>query len=61
MEITGKEMPIDSENFNLRSLLDGQLNEFTDKILDIGESADKQLIIESNLKEITTAWACRRR
>ena len=54
-------MPIDSENFNLRSLLDGQLNEFTDKILDIGESADKQLIIESNLKEITTAWACRRR
>ncbi|CAE6954500.1 Dnah5 [Symbiodinium natans] len=43
MDITGKDLPIDSENFKLQSLIDAQLNEFTDEISDICEGADKQL------------------
>jgi len=56
MDITGKDLPIDSENFKLQSLIDAQLNEFTDEISDICEGADKQLVIESKLKEISTQW-----
>ncbi|CAJ1345300.1 unnamed protein product [Effrenium voratum] len=56
MDITGKDLPIDSENFKLQSLIDAQLNEFTDEIADICEGADKQLIIESKLREISTQW-----
>jgi dynein heavy chain len=56
MDITGKELPIESENFKLQSLIDAQLNEYTDEISDICESADKQLIIEQKLKEISAQW-----
>ena len=30
MDISGKELPIDSENFKLQALLDVMLNEYTD-------------------------------
>jgi dynein heavy chain len=56
MEITGKELPIESDNFKLQVLIESQLNEFTDEVSDICESADKQLIIEQKLKEIGTVW-----
>ena len=56
MDMTGKELPLDSDNFKLQSLIDAQLNEFTDEISDICEGADKQLIIEAKLKEIATQW-----
>eukprot|EP00439_Symbiodinium_sp_Y106_P004185 s10146_g1.t1 len=56
MDITGKDLPIDSETFKLQSLIDAQLNEFTDEISDICEGADKQLVIESKLKEISVQW-----
>jgi len=56
MEISGKELPIESENFKLQALIDARLNEFSDEILDICESADKQLVIESKLKDISGIW-----
>ncbi|CAK0855452.1 unnamed protein product [Prorocentrum cordatum] len=56
MDITQKELPIESENFKLQSLIDAQLNEFTDEISDICEGADKQLLIEQKLKEISEMW-----
>ncbi|CAE8591739.1 unnamed protein product, partial [Polarella glacialis] len=56
MDITGKDLPIDSENFKLQSLIDAALNEYTDEISDICEGADKQLIIEGKLKEISSQW-----
>jgi len=56
MDITGKDLPIDSENFKLQSLIDAQLNEFVDDISDICEGADKQLLIEQKLKEISVVW-----
>eukprot|EP00931_Biecheleriopsis_adriatica_P081368 TRINITY_DN5469_c0_g1_i1.p1 TRINITY_DN5469_c0_g1~~TRINITY_DN5469_c0_g1_i1.p1 ORF type:complete len:4656 (-),score=1282.68 TRINITY_DN5469_c0_g1_i1:88-14055(-) len=56
MDITEKELPIDSENFKLQSLIDAQLNEFVDEISDICEGADKQLVIEGKIKEISAQW-----
>lgn len=57
MDITSKELPsADSESFKLQSLIDANLNEFTDEISDICESADKQEIIEKKLGEITEQW-----
>ena len=51
MEITGKDLPIESETFKLQNLIDAKLNEFSDEISDICESADKQLVIETKLKD----------
>jgi dynein heavy chain len=56
MDISGKELPIESDNFKLQSLLDAKLNEFTDEISDICEGADKQLKIENSLKQISDFW-----
>jgi dynein heavy chain len=56
MDISGKELPIDAENFKLQSLLDAKLNEYIDEISDICEGADKQLIIETKLKDISATW-----
>jgi dynein heavy chain len=57
MDLCGKELPVESDTFKLQSLIDAQLNEFKDEISDICESADKQLIIEEKLSEITKNWA----
>eukprot|EP00971_Amphidinium_carterae_P073463 1452523-Amphidinium_carterae.1 len=35
MEITGKDLPIESETFKLQNLIDAKLNEFADEISDI--------------------------
>eukprot|EP00927_Polykrikos_kofoidii_P046386 TRINITY_DN40623_c0_g2_i1.p1 TRINITY_DN40623_c0_g2~~TRINITY_DN40623_c0_g2_i1.p1 ORF type:complete len:3637 (-),score=783.39 TRINITY_DN40623_c0_g2_i1:390-10571(-) len=56
MDITGKELPVDSDSFKLQSLIDANLNEFVDEISDITEGADKQLVIESKIKEISSYW-----
>ncbi|CAK0803666.1 unnamed protein product, partial [Prorocentrum cordatum] len=56
MDITGKELPIESETFQLKSLIAAQLNDYGDEIVDICESADKQLIIEQKLKDVTAIW-----
>ena len=56
IDITGEDLQVESEAFKLQSLIDAKLHMFTDDIADICESADKQLIIESKLKEINSAW-----
>merc|ERR1719191_1066891 len=56
MDLTGKELPVESENFKLQDLIAAQLNEYTDEISDICESADKQLVIEEKLSEISSQW-----
>ncbi|CAD7937234.1 unnamed protein product [Amoebophrya sp. A120] len=57
MDLTGKDLPIDSENFKLQSLIDANLNEYADEVNDICESADKQLVIERKLAEISQQWS----
>ncbi|CAD7937238.1 unnamed protein product [Amoebophrya sp. A120] len=57
MDLTGKELPIESDTFKLQNLIDAKLNEFTDEVSDICESADKQLIIEKKLAEISEQWS----
>ena len=56
MDLTGKELPVESDFFKLQSLIDANLNEYADEVADITESADKQLIIESKLAEISEQW-----
>eukprot|EP00929_Paragymnodinium_shiwhaense_P087549 TRINITY_DN476_c0_g6_i1.p1 TRINITY_DN476_c0_g6~~TRINITY_DN476_c0_g6_i1.p1 ORF type:complete len:3651 (-),score=1240.57 TRINITY_DN476_c0_g6_i1:538-10725(-) len=56
MEITGKDLPVESDNFKLQSLIDANLNEFVDEISDITEGADKQQVIENKLREISAQW-----
>ncbi|EER19993.1 conserved hypothetical protein, partial [Perkinsus marinus ATCC 50983] len=53
-ELTGKELPVDSEMFMLQSLIDANLQEHIDEVTDICDSADKQLIIEKRLADITS-------
>ena len=56
MELTGKELPIESDTFKLSELIAANLHEFKDEISDICESADKQLVIETKLGEINNQW-----
>jgi dynein heavy chain len=56
MDITGKDLPFESDTFKLQSLIDANLNEYVDEVSDICEGADKQLVIENKLKEISTQW-----
>ena len=56
-EITGAELPVDTEGFKLQSLIDAGLNKFRDEIIDITDSADKQLVIERKIGEIQAQWA----
>jgi len=56
MEMTGKELPIESDDFKLSALIEANLNEFVDEISDICEGADKQLVIEQKIKEISQQW-----
>ncbi|EEQ99746.1 axonemal dynein heavy chain, putative [Perkinsus marinus ATCC 50983] len=56
-ELTGKELPVDSEMFMLQSLIDANLQEHIDEVTDICDSADKQLIIEKRLADITKQWS----
>eukprot|EP00392_Amoebophrya_sp_AT5.2_P000469 g470.t1 len=57
MELTGKELSVESDTFKLQSLIDANLNEYADEVNDITESADKQLVIERKLDEIGLQWA----
>jgi dynein heavy chain len=57
MDLTGKELPVESDFFKLQSLIDANLNEYKDEVLDICESADKQLVIEQKLAEISEQWS----
>jgi len=56
MEITKHELAVDSENFKLQDLIDAQLHNFTEEVSDICESADKQLVIEDKIRDITGQW-----
>jgi dynein heavy chain len=56
MELTGKELQVESETFMLQEIIDAQIHEWVDDISDICESADKQLIIESKLRDMTAQW-----
>ncbi len=40
MDLTGRESPVDNENFQLQELIAAQLNEYTVEIFGICESAD---------------------
>ena len=57
MDLTGKELPVESDFFKLQSLIDAGLNEYADEIYDICEGADKQLVIENKLAEISEQWS----
>lgn len=56
MDLTGKELAVDADFFKLQSLIDANLNEYADEVQDICESADKQLIIEQKLAQISIEW-----
>merc|ERR1719174_658513 len=56
-ELTGKDLQVEREDFRLQSLIDARLNEYKDDIMDICESADRQLVIEEKLGEITSTWS----
>eukprot|EP00397_Hematodinium_sp_SG-2012_P000031 GEMP01000031.1.p1 GENE.GEMP01000031.1~~GEMP01000031.1.p1 ORF type:complete len:4639 (+),score=1050.01 GEMP01000031.1:391-14307(+) len=56
MDMTGKTLAVESDNFKLQSLIDANLTEFLDEISDICESADKQLVIEQKMSEINIMW-----
>jgi dynein heavy chain len=56
MELTGKDLPVESDNFKLSMLIAANLQDFTDEISDITEGADKQLVIEVKIDEITKQW-----
>jgi dynein heavy chain len=56
MDIAQKELPIESETFKLQDLIEAHLNVYADEIMDICESADKQLVIEMKLREMTSQW-----
>eukprot|EP00930_Biecheleria_cincta_P100463 TRINITY_DN920_c0_g1_i2.p1 TRINITY_DN920_c0_g1~~TRINITY_DN920_c0_g1_i2.p1 ORF type:complete len:4610 (-),score=1017.36 TRINITY_DN920_c0_g1_i2:106-13935(-) len=56
-DITGKDLQVEREDFRLQSLIDAKLNGFKDEITDITESADKQLIIEEKMGDITAQWS----
>jgi len=58
IQVTGCPLKVDTEEiFYLSNLLEANLLEFRDDIEEITESADKQLKIEQNLKEITETWS----
>lgn len=54
--LTGKDLQIDREDFRLQSLIDAKLNEYKDDILEICDSADKQLLIEEKIHDISKDW-----
>merc|ERR1719353_1530135 len=56
MEITKHDLAVDSENFKLQDLIDAQLHNYAEEVSDICEGADKQLIIEDKLRDITAQW-----
>eukprot|EP00820_Chromera_velia_P029268 Cvel_12266.t1-p1 / transcript=Cvel_12266.t1 / gene=Cvel_12266 / organism=Chromera_velia_CCMP2878 / gene_product=Dynein gamma chain, flagellar outer arm, putative / transcript_product=Dynein gamma chain, flagellar outer arm, putative / location=Cvel_scaffold794:55107-67642(+) / protein_length=1727 / sequence_SO=supercontig / SO=protein_coding / is_pseudo=false len=55
-ELTGKELPVESEMFKLQSLIDANLLAFRDEVSDICDGADKQLKIEGQKDEIAEKW-----
>merc|ERR1719197_77397 len=57
MDMTGRVVLIGRVSLKLKSLIEANLQEFTDEISDICESADNQLIIEQKLAEISKQWA----
>jgi dynein heavy chain len=59
MDMSGTDLQVDAEGFKMQSLLDAKLNEFTDEICDITESADKQLVIEQKMADISADWEVR--
>lgn len=56
-EITKVDLPVESEGFRLQGLIDANLNRFRDEIIDICDSADKQLVIERKILEIQNQWS----
>ncbi|PFH32513.1 putative dynein gamma chain, flagellar outer arm [Besnoitia besnoiti] len=55
-KITGKSFNVENEMLRLQTLTDAGLLQFKDDIIDICESADKQLIIEEKLTDIENTW-----
>ena len=57
VEVTGKPLNYEQEdNFYMNDLIEANLLEHQDDIIDITESADKQLKIEIQLEEVKTTW-----
>jgi len=57
MQLTGKEIPYDSETFTLHQLLEAQLLSVKEDIEDIADSAQKQAKIQKTLEEeIDATW-----
>ena len=56
-EMTKVDFQVDSEGFRLQALVEANLNRFRDEIIDIADSADKQLLIERKIIEIQTQWS----
>lgn len=56
-EISGADLKFENEdNFYMSDLIEAGLLRFSEDIVDITDSADKQLKIESTLDEIKTFW-----
>lgn len=57
IEITKEEIPYESDSFKLQGLLKANLLGFKDDIEDVADNADKQLKLETQLREeITQYW-----
>eukprot|EP00940_MAST-03C_sp_MAST-3C-sp2_P002393 g2393.t1 len=56
MDLTGKSFNVDGAELKLATLLDSGLERFEDEIVEIAESASKQLEIELKLNEIKERW-----
>jgi dynein heavy chain len=57
IELTGVSIPYESESFILQELLAAPLLKYNEDILDIADSADKQLKLEKSLnEEIGAHW-----
>lgn len=56
-EMANVEIQVDLEGFKLQGLIDANLNRFKDEIIDITDSADKQLVIEKKIAEIRCQWS----
>jgi dynein heavy chain len=54
--ITGSTFPVESETFKLFTILDSNILEFKEDVEEICEGADKQLGIETKLKDIKEKW-----
>jgi dynein heavy chain len=56
IELTGTQIPFESETFVLKQLFDANLLKIKEEIEDISENADKQLKLEKQLRDEISAY-----